>query len=842
MAGQLQQSFRENDPRLPDISGAASVRTQQATPAPTPQYAGAQKAQAFQALSNAFGNFFGGMNQTLQNVNNTIETEQLVQTQRENEALQKQAVADQGEGRPMDPQYKDRQSYYESYQNAAADSHAFDLSQGLAQKLREMPKDGSVNPADVAADYFRQEFGSGTGDRDFDSRLLYQYHQTAQRLVAATNEQVAQTVERNTTAGIINDAVTQMNSPEGMTPGKFADLNSRILSVTRGDQVQADKIVEAALSDPRNLTQSLSMLNSLQESGWADRNPDAYNRISQQAVANIHKVKSVQAGMEVDNWNARAHALALNPNATAADWAQMAYEAHQIDSNHGVGMDKFGMMFAGMRAAATRQAGVNLFLQTLNGFGGSHDPGVVATHFGEKASAVTDKYMDPGISQLVSGPGSNYPALRESMGGNAGYVDPLADDQTPTEFASLISQPAIRQASDNGMPPRIKTQVSNALLGTDPVKGARAFQLMTQLEARVGTAGLSRYFADPNAELVYQGMKAIAPANGDVSKVFQDVRDNWQETQKLAKQYEAGNVNLAEIFGQTGMKPDEIDKAFRDGMAKALAKTTDRDGVFTTPTAGISPSQMNQLKAMVAYQGIKLQGAGALDLKTAIANTATVFQNRFLALPGKNGAVSYVQDPFDGQGRAMRAPLNGDPNSPISTLKGYGAVYSGFPMINALGEQEDPVKTARKDLELMHKTLPGMVADSDQLSLGRPRADGLMPILNITGQPIQIAAGQNISVLSDEKVPFWSMHVTQQYEIKPAKVPNDPQEAQEFFKKYLPPGVFPVYSPSSHTYTLHYGFRLMGDEEAREASLAKQAQRYNELAPVNPPANLGVTF
>ncbi|WP_064297886.1 hypothetical protein [Ralstonia solanacearum] len=843
MAGQEERSFRTTPSyETPQVNPASSESTGGYRPtAATVQGNGA----ALQALGNVFGNFFGNTARQVEQVGDILNHAQMVQTERENKALAEQAGVDQKTGKTINPAYADRQAYYGAYQTSAADAHAFDMGQKLEAQMREMPMDGSVDPKAYAEDFYKKEIGTGTGDRDFDNRLLYTYAKQADAVVAHYNERVAQTVEQNTTKQILDNAANAMNSKEGMTTGSMADLFTRLNLVTRGDHAKTDKLVETMLASPRNDTQALATLNALEETGWAERNPVAYDRISQQALANTNKVKSWQAGKEVEDWRMKAMGLSANPNATMDDWAGLAAEAQRIDSRHGTGMEPFGALFAGMHKAASKQAGINLFEAAMNGvLGGSSDLGAYALRTGRSVPEVIDKDMDAYLAAVVQRPGASFENLRESTA-QTGFVNPLASDDTASELARMLASPRIKDVSHAQMPGRLKQNLGSALTGTDQTMGSRAYRFYNELRGLVGDHDFSRYFPNQEAQAVYWGMKAIAPANGDMTQVFTAIRDNRLDAKTLSQASEHGEVNLGRIFGKD-MKPDEIDAKVDKALAKGMLKDLNRAGWFSNPTVGLSTEDRANLTAMVAYQGLLLRKAGSLDLDTALDNAVKTFANTKLALPGQNGGIKIVDDPWGGKGRSADAPINGSPDSPISTLKGFYPVYSGFRMTNKLGETEDPLETWSHDSKTLSKKLPGVFPQVGLLSLGAPRSDGLMPILDSTSQPIQLHPGQEVAIRGAGNTPVWATgdaHSADNAPVGPdgiplwalgglgirentltkGKIPEDPKVAAEFFKTHMPPGVFPVYSPSTHAYTLHYGFRMLGTAEARDSKIRARA-------------------
>lgn len=402
------------------------------------------------------------------------------------------------------------------------------------------------------------------------------------------------------------------------------------------------------------------------------------------------------------------------------------------------------------------------------------------------------------------------------------------------------------------MPGRLKQNLGSALTGTDPVTGSRAYRFYNELRGLVGDHDFSRYFPNQEAQAVYWGMKAIAPANGDMTQVFTAIRDNRLDAKTLSQASEHGEVDLGRIFGKD-LKPGELDAKVDKALNKGMLKDLNRTGWFSNPPVGLSTEQRADLHAMVAYQGLLLRKAGNLDLDTALDSAVKTFANTKLALPGQNGGIKIIDDPWGGKGRSADAPINGSPDSPISTLKGFTPVYSGFRMTNKLGKEEDPLETWVDDAKTLKKKLPGIFPEVGLLSLGTPRPDGLLPILDSTSQPIQLRPGQVVAIRGAGNVPVWAAGDARSADNDPVgpdgiplwafgglgirentvvkwKVPEDPKEAMEFFKTHMPrdafPGVFPVYNPSTHSYTLHYGFRMVGTADVRDAKIKERAAQW----------------
>ncbi|KVD43400.1 hypothetical protein WK57_11240 [Burkholderia ubonensis] len=845
MAGQQAQSYRSS--RLPslDVTAAPSMQTTPAQ-AVAPRVDASGQASAMQALSNSFGGFFSNLQGDLQRVNSATEQARVADIHQENEALAKKAQADQAAGRTPDEAFANRESYWNAYQQSFATNQAFDMQQELSQRLREMPLDGSVSAQDVAKGVWKDFYGAGTGDHDFDSALVSRFAPAAQTMVAQANEQVAQTQEKNQALEIQNSANAQINSPQGLSEAGYATLEQRTLALTRGDQALSDKMIGSFMGSVRNKTQALGLLNVLEKSGWADRNPVAYDKMSQEAVRQIQTVKSVQAAQEVDGVRLAAVALQMNPGATPDDWAGLLYQAYRVDANHGVGMDKFSHVITGLEASAKQKAVVNYMSLAERGENGTHNIHTVATLHGVDPAEAVKKSWDPYmILKLREDGGQRFPALAASVQGNAGFPNPLASDQAGAEFVGLVTAPGIRDISDGTMPPRIQKDLSSAIKSGDPDRATRAWRIMDRIHDIVGDHAFGQYLGkDDEASAMYWGVKSIAPTNGDVSQVYKAIRDGGMDAKLLEKVGAGGSINWEPLL--PGKKPADVDQAVDKAMNKAMLVDVGRDGLIWNPNTSMSSDLRHQFHGVVIQQLMAQRANGQVNLSAAVTNAATVFLGTRMATIGMNGTVKIIEDPFSGKGRAVASPLNASPDHPYSITKGYAPIYSSFPMRNAANEQEDPFKTALDDLKGLGKALPGIVPDASGLSLKRPDRTGLSEIHDSLDNPIILHAGQKIAVRNRDTtvvpgaaaVPDVAGGVVasgnpRTGSLIQGEVPADPKAALKFFKDNLPPGVFAIYDPEHNQYTLNYGFRLEVTEAKAAQMRADRAKMFRSMAPVN---------
>lgn len=836
MAGQQAQTFRPQN--LPDLNATAAPSVEVTPERYTAGHVDpSAQVSAIQSLSNAFGGFFQNLQGDAQRVNATVEQARQTDIQRENEALAKQGQADYAAGRTPDPAADPRESYHAAYQQSFAQNQASEMQQELAARLRDMPQDGSVNPSDVAKGVWNDFYGAGTGDHDFDSTLAGRFAPAAQTMVAQASEKVAQTQEQNQALEIQNSAANQINSPQGISEAGFATLADRVNALTHGNQPLADKMLGNFIGGVRNKTQALNYLNVLATSGWADRNPVAYDQMSQEAVKQIQTVKSVEAAQAVDGIRLAAIGLHMNPNATPEDWTKLLYQAYRVDANHGVGMDKFGPVLAGLATSARQKATVNYMALAEQGYNGTHNIHTIASLLGQDPAGLVKKSFDPYMVQkLGQDGGQQFPALYASMQGNAGRPDPLASDQAGSEFVGWVTSPGIRDISDGTMPQRIQEDLSGAIKSGDPERATRAWRIMDRIHDVVGDHAFGQYLGkDDEASAMYWGVKAMAPANGDVSQVYKSIRDGGIDAKVLEKVGNGGSIDWQPLL--PGKKQADVDQAVDKAMGKAMLTDVGRTGLIWNPNVSMSSDLRQQFHGIVLQQLMAQRANGQVNLDAAVTNAATIFKGTRMATIGMNGTVKIIDDPFSGRGRASASPLNAGPDHPYSTAKGYPPIYSSFPMANAAGDQEDPFKTAQGDLRDLSKSLPGIVPDAAGLSLKRPDGTGLSEIHDSLDNPVILHAGQKIAVRRgadggaddtpvDPNNPDLAMlHLGKRAgDLTQGAVPTDLKAAAQFFKDNLPPGVFAVYDQQHNQYTLNYGYRLkVTDAQAAQMRAARAA-------------------
>lgn len=828
MSGQPSRNFDPTPGRFSEVGNTAdapSVRTDPYRPTAAQR---TSDAQPLEAIGSALGAFFNAGQQALQHVDAVNHQQDLIQIERENQALQKQAVADQELGKPQDPRYADRHAYAGTYQTSAADAHAFDLSQGLRDLMAKQPLDGSVDLTKVARDYFKTQVGSGTGNPDYDARLLSQFSKSADQQIAQYSEAQRATVLQNSTNEVVQQFTQRVLSPEGITTPQFAEMRERIGNLVHGDATLRDKIAMSAIEGAVfNDGQGQGVLRAMQELGLDKSEPDYFRRISRVVLKRTNEVKTFDAGQQVQQFNLDmalersqyAHGV-LPPN-RVLDFAQRAMD---IDRIHGVGMEPFQSLFAAWNHGIEKEAAVNLYLAARSGQYQTQDSTHVASRFGKAPSVVLSEHYDAGMSQDAS---ALFPALAASRDGT-GLVRPLSSDESVRSFSAYVLDKGTRAASQDTMSDTYKAEMGNPLIGRDPALMERSFNFYNALSKGGMTKDqLHRYFPNEQAENTFWAMRFMSNGDRGMKQIAKDLVDFPYDAKDLESVTRSGHIDLAAAARRGGVagRPEDIDKKISQERSDALLESSGRKKWFGNAPVGFNSNESAVFDALLLDQfQIQRRARGSINLDDAIKAVAGQ-TGKYIVVPGFDGALQAIRDPFKGAGRTMLHPLNEGADHPLSIAKGYAPIYApGTRMTNALDEVEDLVVNWAEDAAAAHKAFPGKIASHDKLYLEPPNTLGLSQVKDGTGQRIQFGPGEEVALRTGPGSLFNSREG-----LSRASVPIDPREASEFFRKNLGPGWYvqrdgfddPQHGPH---YTLYYGARLKVGEKERDAQITKRGE------------------
>jgi hypothetical protein len=834
--GQRQRSFDATDAPKSDIGATAAAPTVNTTPykETAAQYTnnGSPLAQIGQSLNS----FFRSGAQTIGQIEQVQQQVDLTDIDRENQNLKLQGGIDYKGGKPMAPEYANRQAYAGAYQQASADNHAFELAEGFKKVLADMPRDGTQDPMAAAQAYWKSQIGSGTGNRDYDAQLMGKFTQNVNMMVGQADNQKIEDQERLATNAIMQKQANRLQSQNGVTPGDVADMRGELLTVTHGDVVKADVLLGTIAGSVQNQTQGLSFLNALATpdshdgSSWASRNEMTYQKLSSKVLDQSTKIKSIEAYNEVSRWKQDEAALNANPNATAADWARLIGRATDIDFRHGTGTEPFMTAFAGMSKFVKQKANVNLQYESMMGtIGGAHRMDAYEAAAGRN---VTETERNQGYTQFVQKvPG--FEALRDTAGQD-GLLNPAASPAAMAQFADLFSAQATQQTHMGSLMTKdIKQRAFGGLTSTDPAAAAISYQGAARMERNMGGSLPPGVFPSPEAEQMYRSMKGYMADGTDAVTAFKTMKEDPIFQKYMAKGQESGQYALADLINVHGGDATKLMAQLQTGLVALSRENSDRAGIpMFRKDVGMSPTMKSEYMGLLYRDAaIQLTNSSKYDAKLGLANVQATMAGRTLVIPAMNGNLQVIENRWGDQGQNVNNPLNVKADGLIPTSRGFDPVYSGVPMINKLGQREDPQATLATDVDALAKAFPsvngGKGLDTKGAWFSPPDDNGLMQLKLRNGQPMQFATGQTVDLPVNVTRRDWLMGGTKSaVETKATVIPKDPVEAAKFMHDHLPPGWFAVRDGQDGMMTLKYGFRILGDDEAAaKAGLLKEFQR-----------------
>lgn len=776
------------------------------------------------ALGDALAGFFQTGAKTVDALAEIDHREELVRIERENKALQEQAVADQASG-AANPDHMSRQAYAGVYTRASADESARKGAEALREKLRTMPLDGSVDPRTLAEEHFKSEFGPrGTGNAEFDAAWVNTFRRHAEPMIVQAGEQVATVREANAFETIRSDAINTLLDPSKATPGAMAELQTRVLTAARGNQAQADKLLEGIVSQAfMNDGNTTAILNSMQRNGYATRNPDSYLRLSEQAFQRTNAVKTWQAGTEVEQWTSDFDAAVRKGNGFVPlqELLGFAGRAYTIDSKHGVGAARFqDRLNSAWAAAAKSQAEVNVILTSV----ATGTPGaLVASQTGVEISKAMEKHFDPAVAQLVQMNAAQYPELAKA--GPGAMVNPLASPQAATEYGRLIGAPGFVNAAPDGQSSTYKSMIGNALLGTDPKLGVNAVHALAAYDALNGPEMTRKLVRSDEEWNIYMAAKNSGKG---YDEYFASRHANPTDT-KLLTQAQAGTLNWATLTGKQDAKREDIARDVAKAQDSALLKSVGRDGWLRDPKVAMS-DRMRQAydSKMVEFLAEQRRTNGSLDVNEAAAHVVASLKTEATPIPGQGGSLILYPKPKGLGGEVREAPIK---------LANGKVAYAPGKLKNYAEEEEDTLDTFHEDMDALPRALPGILNvggiehDSDALYLDAPGAsgfNGVHTVLAPGGQRVAFVPGQRITVRREAGEQGIDLGGAAPVSFTTTKTANetspaDPIEFERFMTPLLPKGyhLIPQHAGNGAVfYTLGYGFRLKKDREWFDAQVS----------------------
>lgn len=797
-----------------ETADGPSVKTDLYRPTPA-QVRGSGQQMA--ALGEALGSFFNTATHTLASLNQVNQREELIQIERENQALALQGGVDHAAGKGKDPRYLDRQAYAGAYETAAADDHALDLNEGLRAKFATLDlSDPNLDLHAMAEDYYRENVGNGTGQAQYDARLLHRYTSASQSLIQQYGEGQRSTIQSNARAELLQSTTRQVLSPTGITTPQLADIRERLTYLAHGDRSVADKLLMTALSGQQNAFQGDAILRSMQDLGMDVNEPELFNNISAQVWKNQSTVKTRDAGIALQNWRMdlateqAKYPHGVLPLERVSEFAQRALA---IDGVHGVGIDRFNIDQL-MVQSAKQKVRVNGIVGLINGRFGNADLAAAARANGDSSVAeLLQKDFQPFLNSndgLGADPAFN--ATRDDLGN----IRPLLTPETSVKFGTWTASLYQRFGGISPWDSETSQRVSAGLTGNsiDGIKNSY-LALRAARDAGVSRDNASQFFdGNSAAEAHFNGLDMLVRAGIPIEQAAKAQVEHYYDAKELGDVAKTGDITsmIARVLGPaSGKNREDIAKELAKAQQDAILDSTDRKKWFGSVNIAVGeqdrvPIQGAALKTAMLWRDAGYNG----DLKD-LMKSAVGGAGKWVVYPGAGGGLTAYRNSFGDLGMSLAAPINH--TGPLSTEKGYRPIMAfGAKVVNAAGEVEDTLATFREDSERALKVFPGkFTGEADRFYVDRQGPDGLALLHDSNGMVPMFRPGEPINL-----------------DGKAVRVPVDPKAAAEFFREHFQDSGFMFKQdgapgPDGQTWQAYYAPRVKVDERARDKAIRNRS-------------------
>jgi hypothetical protein len=357
-------------------------------------------------------------------------------------------------------------------------------------------------------------------------------------------------------------------------------------------------------------------------------------------------------------------------------------------------------------------------------------------------------------------------------------------------------------------------QVGDAIMSGNPDKVIIAAEAVQAIKLRPGGEQMLRsVLRDDQARARADVILQRAADSGGLENAVRMVSADRAAEKRMGKELKEGGIDWKAATMDPDLKVADLRTQMADVARETLLETQDRDPIFGfKPDVALHPAAQAKLERLAAIRMHEEQDNLPLGKKPDTAKAfkwaAEQIKNEFVPVSAQGNVLRYVPDPYGGKGRQAKDPVaiyNGKP------------VYSGMKMQNALNKEEDPQATFTKiDRPAIAKAFDGFLSTKDEK--GDPQDIYLMP-------PDRKAGLHQVMTSGQRPLGFYGgMGV--RLNGKDVKVPTSPADADNFFRTNLPAGFVAVKGAidgqGRNTYQIHYGYRLLGDADARAKEMADQ--------------------
>jgi hypothetical protein len=833
------------------LPGGPTVQTQgfQATAAQVES-----NGRQLQALGETLGNFFGNASKSVDQYAEVSHRERLAEIERENEALKLDAVVDAKSGKGMDETKSNRQDYYQVFQRTMADQQAEQLRPLLDERLEQARAEAArtgavVDPAVVAQQFWKDHIGEGTGDRDYDSRLMYKFGELAERQVAHEQDVISKQINtkqrQDTLAGIVSGLQSK-----SFTLTNWKQAVADTMAVTQGDPAQAERLLlAAAKSGVYNAAQGERLLNVLLEDGLDKRDPRVFQEYSQIVEEQTNKVKGYDARNEVSSWHMDlANARSQYPQGILPPTEVLNFRerARRIDARHGVGADAFGIgnLF---KAAVEKEVSVNYVKLAAEGRMNTNSFAGLTDAAGKNPATEFRKGYAPYIAEVAQ----NDPVMSKALNQSTGVIDIVSDPQVMARWVNLYATDANRQAFQWDTSEAYRSQIADTLASADPGKVQGMIPNLIQLRQHVGEDRFNNNFLSKEAANIAIPLMAVAEAGGDLTKATANLRDYLPLAKDLKEGYSEGKYGWGKIIGTPEEKPGQHQAAITKGLMDQVAVEMGVDRfLFANPAMGLPPTLERKIMATAVDVTLNLRGVNGgqpADPEKVAELVAKRWAGKLQAVPTANKTYGIGETPYPGRYESFADPMNGRDspgylNYPAGEwppyLKGFSTTAK-----NAAGRNENTLETGKADLARLSETWKtDKFEGAEDLAIGRQTADGTYEVTNGAGVPLFFEVGGKTAVRKPDAAPVsptggrmrptdvsgaWAAVTADSHEV--ATLPKDPVAAVKRVREIAGPGFYPVYDSATNRVYLKIAARFKTNAPEAVNQLAAEEKTHLDI-------------
>lgn len=697
------------DTRSPAVPVPGLDGPQIAAPTPTPLAAPQVQAptSGLSILSQGLNNFFGDAEQGADAVRRAVQSAgrqeirgqfylQRAQIDEQNKQRANQAEADALAGTPMSLEQANDRIYADTYAKTAGTIHGRDMFGQWMSDVYQHASPGQDLGA-LTHQWLQSNYGKGTGNPAFDAAALSHFYEATSRPMLAFQEGSAKAViaqgqdNQDTATGDLLRSNKLNPDSWASTVDAYRRLDPMNPQNAPLHAAQALTAAAVASGDPQQWQQAVSFLektgSGVNGRSFKDSFPEAYGKINEQANRNYVGGQSLDASKA---WSALEDRMRTANK--AEDWMSLIADANKVSQQYG--------------GDAKRQAFINDATTGLDKFVKTETAinsiGQMAVGKMSPDQKVVDAYLPTFLQRK-------------------GWADADGNVTDPLNAGTMVAQLDM-------IPSGLKAQMSQKLGDpSNPTGQIQAYQFFKAAADRYGDPQRAKSLMSEDAKAIYDTVSGQVSLQGaqQLPQIFTSINQNLD----IARQKE---VPWAKLTG------DKTDADAKLSVGKEIDAVVGRGSWLTSnpmfPDAKgvtLDPVTRDELINRLGRTAMLQSRGGNTDWKALVDQTMANAAGQMEILPGMNGSAV--------------ARLRQD-NIPASQIP----LAFSVPNPNG-GAPENTVATYRADLGKLSKALPGIVPDTNAISVARLAPFGMENAangiywLNRNGSALQIAPGQRLT-------------------------------------------------------------------------------------------------